>query len=298
MIQKANLQVHRSMNTLEFPSKKEIIEIPAEWDECSVSQVRYILNKAFCVMNGKLSLLDFKVHVFSKFTGIKFGFLHFIREKLGMNKVINERIFQLSELFCSWVFDKNVEGNIELNYRTIRNNFPLLNDKFFGPADLLADITLNEFKTALSFLHQYFENCSDSDQGSLYLDYFIATIYRPKNCHGNRISFHKYIIEPSVFENVHSWEKQMIAIWFSYCVRCLQEEDIVIDGIDVNLSVLFPKSSSNQNNSQKASLGWTGIILDIAESGVFGDAESTGNTMLYDVLLYLLKKHQDQPKQK
>ncbi|WP_312139503.1 hypothetical protein [Sphingobacterium sp.] len=215
-----------------------------------------------------------------------------------MNKLINERIYHFSDQLCSWVFVKNTDGDLELNYQTIKNNFPVLKERFYGPDDLLANLTLNEFKTALSFLNQYFELRTDQEQSLLYLDYFIATLYRPKDHTGERVPFYKYIIEPSLFENFSIWKKQMIAIWFSFCVKCLQREDILIDSIEVNLSVLFPEPNPNQHSNKTVSLGWTGIILDVAESGVFGDTERTGNTLLYDVLLYLLKKHQDQPKQK
>ena len=87
-------------------------------------------------------------------------------------------------------------------------------------------------------------------------------------------------------------------MWFTYCIKCLQEEDLIINGIDVNLSVLFPKNNMGVTNHQKTNLGWTGVLMDIAESGVFGDAVSTAQTPLYDILLFLLKKHEDKPKEK
>ncbi len=249
-------------------------------------------------MDGNISIAEFRNKVFTYFTGLKTGWKYLLRNKLGLNNFINERIFQLSQELCNWIFVKNDDDNFELNFQTIKNFFPILNNKYFGPEDLLSNITLHEFKSALSLLDQYFDAKDDEDQSNLFLNYFIATIYRPKDDLGNRVSLNNYIIEPGLFEKTPIWQKQIIAIWFSYCIKCLQQEDIIIDGLEVNLSVLFPDSPSGSSNTQKVNLGWTGVLMDIAESGVFGNALETGRTLLYDILLYLLKKHQDQPKQK
>lgn len=286
------------MHTLEFPSKNLTVQFPSEWDECSDNQVHFILENSFKVMDGNISIAEFRNRVFTYFTGLKTGWKYLLRNKLGLNNIINERIFQLSQELCNWIFVKNDDDNFELNFQTIKNFFPILNNKYFGPEDLLSNITLHEFKSALSLLDQYFDAKDDEDQSNLFLNYFIATIYRPKDDLGNRLSLNNYIIEPGLFEKTPIWQKQIIAIWFSYCVKCLQQEDIIIDGIEVNLSVLFPDSPIGSSNTQKVNLGWTGVLMDIAESGVFGNALETGRTLLYDILLYLLKKQQDQPKQK
>lgn len=286
------------MHTLEFPTKSLKIEFPSEWDECTNEQKHFLLENAFKVMNGIISIADYRIKVFSYFTGLRTGWKYLIRKRLGLSDLINERIFLLSQQLCDWIFVRNDEDNFELNYQSIKNCFPVLDKKYYGPDDLLSNITLYEFKSALSLLDQYFESREDEEQSNLLLNYFIATIYRPKYEGDERVSLHNYIMEPNLFEKVPLWQKQAIAIWFSFCVKCLQVEDIIIDGIEVNLSVLFPEASEASGPSQKVNLGWTGVIMDIAESGVFGDASSTGKTLLYDVLLYLLKKQQDQPKQK
>ncbi len=285
------------MHTLEISAKNLKIEFPSNWDECSNEQVHFILENAFKVMSGLLSIADFRIMVFSHFTGLKTSWKYLIRRKLGLINLVNERVFQLSQQLCDWIFIKNEDDNFELDYKTVRNCIPILLDQYHGPDDLLSDISMAEFKSALSLLDQYFEAKDNEDQSNLLLNYFIATIYRPR-IKGERITLHHYVVEPELFQKVPLWEKQVIAIWFTFCIKCLQEEDLIINGIEVNLKVLFPDANESVAKSQKVNLGWTGIILDIAESGVFGDASSTGKTLLYDILLYLLKRHQDQPKQK
>ena len=286
------------MHTLDITQKGVHIEIPSEWDDCSPEQVHFILKNAFLVMDGSLSIADFRIKVFAHLTGLKIGLKDRIYQRLGLNKLINEKIFLFSQELCDWIFSKNEDDNYELNFNSVLNYFPVLEGKFYGLDHLLADISLSEFKSALSLINQYFDSKTNEEDSETYLNYFIATLYRPKNSQGVKLPLSEYILEPDNFKKIAIWKKQIIAIWFSYCVKCLQEEDVVIDGMDVNFSVLFPKPNGARNNRQKVNLGWNGVILDIAESGVFGDAEHTGKTLLYDVLIYLLKKHQDQPIQK
>ncbi|HIY76398.1 MAG TPA: hypothetical protein H9825_09060 [Candidatus Sphingobacterium stercorigallinarum] len=286
------------MHTIEIPQKDLIVEIPSEWDECTSEQVHFILGKAFQVINGTLSLAEFRIQIFVLFTGLKFGPGYHIKQRLGYNAEINERIYLLSEQLCGWIFEKNEQDGFELSYQTITNFFPVLLNKYHGPDDLLADITLAEFKQAIAMLNDYFETKEDPDRADLFLNYFIATLYRPKDKSGIKVPFHSYVVEPTLFERVEPWRKQAIAIWFSYCIKCLQEEDLVIQGIDVNFSALFPSGKANPTTHKRVNLGWAGVVLDIAESGVFGDASKTSQTLLYDILIFLLKKHNDQSKQK
>src|SRR5690606_22763365 len=102
------------------------------------------------------------------------------------------------------------------------------------------------------------------------------------------------VIEPETFKKAPNWQKQAIVLWFTYCIQALQTEDLTINGVDVNFEPLFPQGGSTSDaRPGKTNLGWTAILIDIAESGVYGNATETSQTLLYDILLYLLKKHQD-----
>lgn len=280
------------MHTIEIPEKAITVSIPSHWDECTPAQTNYILGKAFDVLNGKMSIFDFRVHIFMHLANLKLGWKYHVQNRLGKAARINERIYHLSEQLCDWVFHQRMDGSYELKYDTVINHFDVLLEKYHGPADLLADVTFGEFKTALSFLSEISDQ--DTDAKNVALDYFIATLYRPKGKDGKRVAFHNYIIEPEIFKNVPIWKKQAIVLWFTYCIHTLQSTDLTINGIDVNFEPLFPRTTNNDNrHSGKTNLGWTAIQLDIAEAGVYGNATETSQTLLYDILLYLLKKHQD-----
>lgn len=280
------------MHIIEIPDKNKTIPIPAGWDDCTPEQGQYLLRYAFDVMDGRLSIGAFRTKVFKYLTGLKVGFAYHVRQRLKLNNEVNSIIYLLSEQLCSWIFTKQEDDTFELNFETVINFFPVLANNQYGPADLLADMTLGEFKTVISIVDQYFDTKEDEVMAMEHIDLFLAMIYRPK-ANGVRIPFHKHVPDPTVFAKVPLWQKQCIVIWFTYCVKCLQAEELTINGIDVDLSVLFPKNESG-TGGRKVNLGWTGVLLDIAESGVFGDAAHASQTPLYDVLIFLLKKHQDQ----
>jgi len=284
------------MHLIEIPDKNKSFQIASHWDDCNQEQVHFILKYAFDVMAGTLSISEFRVKVFKCLSGIKFGIGYLIKQKLKLNTSVNEVVYKLSHNLCDWIFNKNDTGEYELNYETVQNFFPVLLDRYYGPEALLSDMSLGEFKTALGALDLYFESKEDPEEALIHLNYFLAVLYRPKKDNSARVSFHNYNIDENLFQKVPLWQKQCIVIWFTFCVKCLQSEDIVINGIECNFDVLFPEATGAKTN--KVNLGWTGILLDVAESGVFGDAGLAAQTSLYDILLFMLKKHQDQSKQK
>lgn len=281
------------MNSIEISEKKMKIDIPSHWDECTAEQVEDILKLAFSVMNGTLSLNEFRIKVFVYLSGLKLGLIYLIKQRLGLNNFLNQRIYLLSQQLCGWVFSHSIDDKYELNFNSICNPFAIINSKFHGPDDLLSDITFLEFKSAIGTMNEFFEAKEDPILASQLLDLFIATLYRPLGNDEQKVPFNKHIINAANFENVPAYIKHSILLWFSFCVKTLQEDELTINGIDVDLSVLFPKGSSFGKKDRGVNLGWHGVLLDIAEEGVFGDAEKTGNTLLYDILIFLLKKHQD-----
>ena len=87
-------------------------------------------------------------------------------------------------------------------------------------------------------------------------------------------------------------------LWFGNCVDFIATGRPTIDGIEMDFSILFSKKTDSDNTP--AGIGLTGVIYSLAESSVFGNAEQTGNTNLYDVLvrLYQLKLELDALKDK
>lgn len=281
------------MNTIEIPDKNIVIEIPSSWDECSPEQVYFLLKKAFKVISGKLSIGMFRIIAFQHFTGLKFGISYRIRQRLGLNQKVNSEIARLSKVYCDWIFEED-DDQYHLTFDSVINYFPEIK-RCYGPADLLADLTFGEFQQALVLMNEYTESQESGSPTDQPLYEFIKLLYRPK-IKGQRVALTGYR-DKSNFKLVPDWKLKVTLMWFTNCIQAIKEEDLNISGVEVNFSPLFPAEEKPRSKRKVLNLGWNGILLDVAESGVFGKAAEVNETPLYDILFYLLKKHDDHKQQ-
>lgn len=296
------------MHTIEIPDNDKVITIPSHWDECMPEQLAYILQRAFEVVSGTIDVNAFRVLVFAKLTGFQPNTRYYFTKRMAPSKhaEVNAMIYQLAEQLCSWPFSEvpaledDTPPAIELNIDTVKNLLPVIQcrrTKFVGPADLLADLTFAEFRAAIREMDMHIAHAKDPDSVSEAMDAlnrFMAVLYRPCNVSGVRTPFDadelpKYALLASA---IPLWQKQTTLLWFTYCIKYIQTEDINIDGQIINLSVLFPKSSGGTGTAKKG-IGWAGLLYDIAKEGPFGNAEKTDKAGLFDILLYMYKNHLD-----
>lgn len=297
------------MHTIEIPDNKKTISIPEHWDECTPDQLAMILQRAYQVSSGIIDMNTFYIIVFAKLTGLKAGSRYHFLRRLAPRKFsdINATIFQLAQQLCSWPFaqapqlDPDEPPRMELNYDTVKNLLTPIKAggvTFYGPADLLSDITFAEFRAALREMDAHIEAAKDPEattEALEYLNRFMAILYRPaKEKPGQRAAYnpddlHTYT---HLAKAIPLWQKNTALLWFTYCIKFIQTEDINIDGQIINLAVLFPKSTGGTGTAKKG-IGWAGLLFDVAKDGPFGDAEKTDRIGLFDILLYMYKNHHD-----
>jgi len=297
------------MHTIEIAEKGKVITVPECWDECTAEQAEYILKKAFQVSAGVIDVNTFRVLIFCHLTGFKVTPAYHFAKRLRLDSWLasNAMIYQLAEQLCSWPFSQvrtfadDDTPRLELSLDTVKNLFPIIKsggNTFYGPADLLADLTFSEFRSALREMDAHLDYARDPETANEAIDAlnrFMAVLYRPRDSKsGQRMSFrsddlYKYA---HLVKIIPLWQKNTTLLWFAYCVKYIQTEDINVDGQTINLSVLFPKSTGGTGTAKKG-IGWAGLLYDIAKEGPFGDAEKTDNVGLFDILLYMYKNHLD-----
>lgn len=281
------------MNTIEIPDKSITIEIPSSWEECSPQDVYFLLEKAFKVVSGKLSIGMFRIIAFQHFTGLKFGLSYRIRQRLGLNQKVNSEIARISKIFCNWIFEED-EDQYHLTFDSVENYFPEFKG-CYGPADLLSDLTFGEFQEALVLMTEYTDSQKSDTPSNDALHEFIKILYRPK-IKRHRVPLTGYRSKIN-FDNIPDWKLKVTLMWFTNCIQAIKSEDLTISGVEVNFSPLFPEEEKSRSKRKGLNLGWNGILLDVAESGVFGKATEVNETPLYDILFYLLKKQDDHKQQ-
>lgn len=294
------------MHTIEIPENNKTITLPSCWEECTREESDYILKRAFEVVSGQIDIPTFRVYVFAHLTGFQITPGYYVTKRLARDhhEEINANIYRLAEQLCSWPFAAApaIDGNPakqELNIDTVKNLLPVItvgDNILYGPADVLGDLTFGEFRAAIREMDAHIAAAKDPDTASEALDAinrFMAVLYRP-GANKRRTPFDanetdKYT---TLTKKIPLWQKQATLLWYSYCIKYIQTEDIIIDGQTINLSILFPKSSGGTGTAKKG-IGWAGLLFDVAKEGIFGDAEKTDKAGLFDILIYLYKNHHD-----
>ncbi|HWK58106.1 MAG TPA: hypothetical protein VNQ80_12240 [Parapedobacter sp.] len=294
------------MHTLEIPEKNKTIALPSCWEECTREQSDYILQRAFEVVSGTIDFAAFRIYVFAHLTGFEITPQYHVTRRLAhaQHEEITATIYRLAEQLCAWPFTTapaidDEPPRMELNIDTVKNMLTKISaggNSFYGPADLLGDLTFGEFRAAVREMDAHIAAAKDPDTASEALDAlnrFMAVLYRPGQNH-RRSAFDatetgKYAL---LTRAIPLWQKQTTLLWFSYCIKYIQSEDIIIDGQTINLAVLFPKSTAASGTAKKG-IGWAGLLFDVAKEGIFGDAEKTDKAGLFDILIYLYKNHLD-----
>ena len=220
--------------------------------------------------------------------------------------VIHDQIDNITKVLDSFYEWKEDEGQLvqELNLKFIKNLIPRIG-KYVGPADAITNISYFEYKEALCHFLEYSRTKNDED-----LCIMMAVLYRPRKkfFRIRQLISGKEINERIEFNSKSSTEKLMrraanmrkvnhaiksaVYIWFNNCINNIMNGKFNIDGHEIEFSVLF---KGNGEDTGPSGIGLTGIVYSLAESAVFGNADETYNTNLYDVLarLYQLKIEHD-----
>jgi len=222
-------------------------------------------------------------------------------------ELVNDNINRLIETIDSFYEHAEEDGKLvkKLNLKWIKQMLPTIGN-LIGPADALTNCTMYEYKEALLHYTQYIAYNMEQD-----LNQLIATLYRPsvrfytirkwfgqilsdpRRPFNTKTDSSKLMLRAAGIHNLPKHIKLAVLIWFGNCVDFITSGKPTIDGIEMDFSILFSKKTDSDN--APAGIGLTGIIYSLAESSVFGNAEQTGNTNLYDVLvrLYQLKLDHD-----
>lgn len=311
------------MHTIEVPDRQLKISIPEHWDEATEQQACKVFEIAINHLAGLISKNEYLTQVLFFLTGMKRSISTKIWERLAPEELVlekNAKIYQMGESLCMWPLTD--EENPKMKYETVKNNLPVIKigrKKIYGPADLLSDLTFGEFRAAISEMNAHFKLAKDpdtADQSDEALNRFIACLYRPakrvrnqensdqgNSDQGNktRETFNRASLSTKYASKLAIWQKTMILLWFSYCVKYLQSEDIEIDGNIISFSCLFPESSHDTQSLTTEEvtsngIGWAALLFGISQDGVFGDIEKTDKTGLFDILLYLYNNYLKQQK--
>lgn len=267
---------------------KEIwLEYPEDWDELNCWQMIFAGRALWMLTNKQIDVDQFRKMMVDRFirrdyTGLeKFGTLD---QKMDM--WANEGLLMDTVNFF-FKITKTDDGKevYEIMPTLTRNVIPKIRvgvRHYYGPGDFLQGMTFSQFKDALTAAHKYMETQDDA-----WLTRLLAVCYLPK---GEKYRMKTAVKREKRFSRVKIGIKYALFCYIMGCMQTLRTDaggnGIEIDGTRCRFSLIFGNKGGGKGRGS-AGIGLTGVLMTLAESGVFGDTEKTADTDVWDVLARL-----------
>ena len=289
------------MHNLSIDKAHINIDFPSDIDELSDDQFQFYCQLILSYISGEISVDQFKVRFFMKLADVRMSWKYFFLSE-AKRDLIRSQLLHLSETIETFFVEYEKEGKpvkaFQLN--TVRNFVPKLCKTLHGPVDGFQDLTFCEYRMAYTWFKAYSESNNES-----YLDQLIAILYRPRKPF---LCIRKYFpgydgqrripftakSDPQLLNNrlkriekLPTHIKYAIFLYFSGCEDFLRTGSPEVDGTKIDLSIIYKKQGSNEQDSELKDIGLLGILYNLSESKVFGSIEQTDSQMLWDVMLRL-----------
>jgi hypothetical protein len=306
------------MHTFTIHQTGQTFSFPSDQDEMNGKQ-RIVLITGLLLYNmGKLSYFELKLFLLKNYLNVKtsLSYKHFsaAADKLKAAENFNRLADCLDSLFHGLSPDRPSPSSI--NLESPKQFLPVISvarvprvtkHKFYGPESGFADLTFYEFRTASYYYAQYIQNNKEGD-----LDRLIATLYRPgkkfwhfkkqrPDCNGIRRIPISAETNPSCLEKralrlskLPFPVKYTILLYCSGCFAFIRTGRPEIDGKEINLERLYV------NEPDGESIGMSGLLFSIAESGIFGSIKETDQQNIYTIFarMYQLMLQEEEMKRK
>ena len=293
------------MNTLEIPHRNIYKEYPSEWSEISIKDAPYIGRLLLWLEQEKIDVDMFRklaVDIFINRVNSKIMPEGYWADNLWANE---GQLADSVNFFFKITKTKDAPDRYEVIPEFVNNLIPWIKlgfSKLYGPGDFLGEMTFAEYKDLLFCCDKYMRT-----KDEYWLTRMMAISYRKRRFMLGIIkrlpSFdgrtrRKYMpgavdFNEKRFRNVAEGAKYMFFQYVMGCVYALKTDaggcGIEIDGKVCAFSMVFnkPKSDLDDMDQEDDGIGLTGVIMALAESGVFGDIEKTSSANVWDVLVRL-----------
>lgn len=262
------------------------------WEELTKDQFSYLLRLVFEARPDETTIGDILV----KFADFLLGEKQYIapNKRTQYYKLVNDVAATLD-----WIFTQNDDSNYILDFCTTQNLLPEING-LTGPQSHGSDLAFGEYRAAVDMMNRY-----SAQHEPFFLDALCGILYRKEPSEAlkwiiskeddatPRGRFNKHKIERYArnFETVPEHLKWGVYLWFAnFCRYLIEGGEFIIDGNTLSFESLFEREPTDGEQDQ--SIGLMSIVFTLADSGTFGNAEETEQTLLFPVLMKLLHDKQ------
>lgn len=291
------------MHTFEIPSVKIVRSYPSCLEELNPWQAEQFVKHYLTFANESIDADEFKIRLAWDLIGFKKStryhrmtatFKPSQKQSEEINR-IHANIYRLSTTLESFFEEEEKDGKkcMVLRYSCIKQLMPKIG-RYYGPQDAMTDSSFWEYKEA----HNAFVSFVETKEVE-HLYTMAAILYRPKKRFlwlrkmmpkydgRQRRNFTSQTNPETIARRARKmakqsmWKLYYVYLYFNAVQRFLVTGRPVIDGKEINLSVLYEGASGGEN------IGLTGILFSLAETHVFGDIDKTANVGLYDIMARL-----------
>ena len=267
--------------------KTRYVTLPENWDELTKDDWREVLKIRHLVATTD--------HAWT-IEDVRIETARMLLKNRGVKTQVNNKqyLVLLSQVAdtLTWLWQEH-DSSMSLVYRSTENLMPKVRD-WIGPLSHGGDLTFGEFRQAIAHLKAY-----EQDQNPTALSALAGLLYRPeaslRQKHEQQLRRQPYDWD-SLAEKIERgyqmepWQRWGIYAWFAYFCEYLTTGTFIIDGEEVNFSLIFGERDNSGTKSQGGGLHQ--ICLTLAESHVFGTAKDVDHTPLLTVMMKLLKDYQ------
>ncbi|WP_321424864.1 hypothetical protein [uncultured Bacteroides sp.] len=272
--------------------KNKELEFPDCWEELFPAEWMYLLKLRKKLISKKgIALAD-----------IKMEWCRFVLSNRGMRAHGKSDyyllIYDLAQTL-DWMWRANEEDeSVEVIYSSTKNLLPEWKN-LRGPLSHGSDMTFGEFRNAVTMMNGY----NESHEPEM-LQALVGILYRRPGKKIGKADFDGKYREDFLQERINFYASRVKCIpehiqwgiyaWFANFCEYLLTGSFIIDGAAICFSPIFERQKKEDGEviTSSQNIGLNSILFSVAETGIFGDAEDTDNTLLLKVMLKMLDDKQ------
>lgn len=267
------------MTEIEIYETGKKVSIPSSWDEMTPAQVQGVFRIHDRAIRKEWPITERNVRILFFLLGIRPGW-----KTVRHASAMAENVGMLCEHCLGFLGD---EG---LTFDGLANPLPRAG-KLNGPAELLQDLTFGEFRAACRAQQAFLKSHRTED-----LDEMVAILYRSRYRKENRAGRRAGPLSGTLFRRdqrrarrLPDWQKRLVLLWFCSCLQYLQTGQLVLNGEDVDLSLLFQAPGTSKGPAAT----WNDLLFQIAKEQTLGNIDRVEEEPLFSVLALMWSNYKE-----
>ena len=265
------------MTEIEIYETGKKVSIPSSWDEMAPGQVQAVFRIHDEAIRKGWPVMERNVRILYSLLGVRPGW-----------KRPTPRMAENVALLCEKCL--GFLGDGALTFDGVANPLPRAG-WLHGPGELLQDLTFGEFRAAVRAQQSFLKEHRKED-----LDEMVAVLYRSRYRKENRAGRRAGPLTGRPFrrdlaraKRLPDWQKRLVLLWFCSCLQYLQTGRVVLNGEEVDLSLLFQDGGTSRGPAAT----WNDLLFQMAREQTIGNIDRVEEEPLFSVLAIMWSNYKE-----